>query len=511
MKRKFLVILTTIFALAAIGLIAMQFVQTRRSSAISDNLFNISVSNAMDNVVDQLNRLKIEDYIGQNDRYKLLKFKRVEDFNTKISTLVQENGTLFIDTNKVAVSKLLIDSVAIIPGAVLTSEDSGVVRRYNTLIGNRNKLTKGNDFYDQIVNDLSGYMVYDMLSSPSFNYKLLDSMIVEQLAENGVDVRPKVGIWNSADNKFMYTSNNSKEDDLLESPYRYSVHPNGAIVADDYYILLQFPRFAIYFQEHSNIYLMMSVVLTLIIIALFVISVRSSMTQRKLNEMKTDFISNMTHEIKTPIATIGLACEMLRDPSISESEESRKQFVGIINDENRRMRVLVETILQSAKMSNKNFSMNKKEVDTHKVIMGVIGSFGLAIKNRNGEIRTELNADPSTLYADELHITNLVYNLVDNAIKYSPEKISITIRTQNEGKDFLLSIADEGAGISAEDQKHIFEKFYRVNTGNVHDVKGFGIGLNYVSQVVQLHHGKISVQSELGKGSCFEVRIPRIE
>lgn len=510
MKRKFLVFLTTIFALAAIGLIAVQFIQTKRSSAISDNLFNISVNNAMDNVVDQLNRLKIEDYIGQNDRYKLLKFKRVEDFSNKISTLVQENGTLFLDSTKVTTAKLLTDSAYFVPGTILSSNDSNVIRRYNTLIGNRNKLTRGNDFYDQIVNDLSGYMVYDLMSSTSFNYELLDSMIVSQLEENGVDIQPKVGIWNSAENKFMYTSPNSKEEDLLKSPYRYSVHPNGAIMVEDYYILLQFPRFAIYFQENANIYLMMSVVLTLIIISLFLISVRSSMNQRKLNEMKTDFISNMTHEVKTPIATIGLACEMLQDPTISESEESRKQFVGIINDENRRMRVLVETILQSSKMSNKNFSLNKKEVEVHQVIQGVVGSFKLAIQNRNGNIETQLEADPSTLFADELHITNLIYNLVDNAIKYSPEKVSIHIKTQNDGNNFMLSIRDEGLGISSEDQKHIFEKFYRVNTGNVHNVKGFGIGLNYVSQVVALHKGKIAVKSELGKGSCFEVRIPRV-
>lgn len=225
--------------------------------------------------------------------------------------------------------------------------------------------------------------------------------------------------------------------------------------------------------------------------------------------MKTDFINNMTHEIKTPIATIGLACEMLQDKSIDTDSASRGTYVGIINDENRRMRMLIETILQNSKMSNKNFSLNRNEIDLHRITESVLKSFQLIISNRGGVIESDLEANPSTFFGDELHITNMIYNLVDNAIKYSPNTLHIKIATRLDGKNIVLKVADKGLGISKEDQKHIFEKFYRVSTGDVHNVKGFGIGLNYVQQVVSLHEGSIEVDSTLGEGTTFTITFPR--
>jgi two-component system phosphate regulon sensor histidine kinase PhoR len=224
--------------------------------------------------------------------------------------------------------------------------------------------------------------------------------------------------------------------------------------------------------------------------------------------MKSEFINNMTHEIKTPLATIGLACEMLRDETISQDSESRQNFIGIINDENQRMRVLVETILQSAKMSNKNFRINPKEVDVHQIIGKVATSFKLPIANRSGKLTTDLQADPSVVVADELHLTNLVYNLIDNGIKYSTDSPDITVSTRSVDGQLELRVSDHGIGISKADQKHVFEKFYRVSTGDVHNVKGFGIGLSYVAQVVKLHHGHIALESEPGQGSTFIVTLP---
>ena len=186
----------------------------------------------------------------------------------------------------------------------------------------------------------------------------------------------------------------------------------------------------------------------------------------------------------------------------------RSNFLGIIADENQRMRVLVETILQSAKMSNKNFAINPKEIDINHLVKTVLQSFQLTISNRGGEIETHLDADPATLEADELHITNLVYNLVDNAIKYSTGAPHIVVSTACEEGNIKLSVKDHGIGIAKENQKRVFEKFYRVSTGNVHNVKGFGIGLNYVAQVVRLHQGHIALESERGQGSTFTVTLP---
>lgn len=508
MKQKFITLLFALFALTATSLIVIQIVQTNRTLSISDNLFNISVSNAMDDVIEQLDRLKVEDYISQKDRYKLLKYKRAEDLNTKMQNIVRENATLFSNEEKISLETALQDSATILPDAHLTPEETGIIERYNTLLDSRNKLTDGSAFYDQFVNELSEYIIDNIMSTSTFNYEMLDTMIVEKLIENGIDIQPTVGIVNAAKNNFLYCSAPGSEDKLLQSPYRYSFHPNGSITTNDYYIVLLFPQTVLFLKNDTNKVSLMSFLLILIIFIIFVISFRIILNQKKLDEMKNDFISNMTHEIKTPLATISLACEMLQDPTITDDATTRSTYLGIIGDENRRMRILVETILQSSKMSNKHFAITIKEVDMHQIIENVTKSFQMVIKSRHGELHTDLQASPSLLYADELHITNMVYNLIDNAIKYSPETVDITILTRIEGDNFVLSVADHGLGISKEDQKHIFEKFYRVSTGNVHNVKGFGIGLNYVLQVVQLHKGKITVESELNKGTTFTIHIP---
>lgn len=238
-------------------------------------------------------------------------------------------------------------------------------------------------------------------------------------------------------------------------------------------------------------------------------SMISIFKKEKLDEMKTDFINNMTHEIKTPIATIGLACEMLQDPTIGSDPENNRTYIGIISDENRRMRMLVETILQSSKMSSKNFELNLKEIDLNAVVESVASNFRPQIASRGGSLNCRLEASPSTTIGDELHITNMIYNLIDNAIKYSPERLEIDISTKADNEKIVLAVKDHGLGISKEDQKHIFERFYRVSTGNVHDVKGFGIGLSYVQQVVLLHKGTIEVDSTPGEGTTFRISLPK--
>ena len=409
MKRWIRIFIISVFAIAAVSLVLIQFYQTRRTFSINDNMFNIGVGNAMDEVVKQL------------------------DGDSR-------------------------------PDA------------------------------DQPVT--------------SFSYQELDSLVAEQLLLNGIDIRPEVGLYNGSERSFLYSSDPQHEKELEESPYRYNVHPVGVVSNNQLFITLAFPRTELFLQRNSKLFVYMSFFLLLIIAAMFIISLRALAIQRKLDQMKSEFINNMTHEIKTPLSTISLACEMLRDETISQDSASRQNFIGIINDENQRMRVLVETILQSAKMSNKNFRINPKDVDVHRIIEKVTQSFALTLSNRNGKLETRLEADPSVIVADELHLTNLVYNLIDNGIKYSTDAPNITVATAIVNGMFELRVSDHGIGISKEDQKHVFEKFYRVSTGNVHNVKGFGIGLNYVAQVVKLHQGHITLESELGQGSTFIITLP---
>lgn len=509
MKRVFWISLITLFFLAAASLIAVQYVQMRRTVEVSDNLFNISVNNAMDDMIEQLNRLKVEDYIGQNDRYKLLKFKRIEELNDRMLDIVKRNYTVFYDTTLVNVGTTMIDSVILLPDAKATAADSDAIAQYNSLLTTRDRLLNSPEFYNQFVTDISEYVVDNILTSNSFNYTLLDSLIVNKLMLNGVDIAPYVGVYDLTNDKFLYCNEEGMEKKLSQSPYKYRFHPDGMMSPNEYFILLQFPLSSLLLKENSTIYFVISVILIVLILILFSLSLRALFRKEKLDEMKNDFINNMTHEIKTPIATISLACEMLQDPNIGTDPQTNKTYIGIIGDENRRMRMLVETILQSSKMSSKNFQMNLKEIELNALIESVVSNFKLQIANRNGSLACTLEAQPSTVVGDELHITNMIYNLIDNAIKYSPSQLEIAVSTRNEGPNIVLVVKDHGLGISKEDQKHIFERFYRVSTGNVHDVKGFGIGLSYVHQVVTLHKGTIAVDSTPGQGTAFTITLPR--
>lgn len=509
MKKKFWIILTTLFSLAAGSLMVIQYVQMKRTVTMSDNLFNISVNNAMDDMIEQLNRLKVEDYISQNDRYKLLKFKRIEELNDRMQSIIKENYTTFYDTNLVQVGITMIDSIKLLPGVKISSSDSNAIAQYNSLLTTRDRLTGNSEFYNQFVTDISEYVVDNIMTSSSFNFTLLDSLITDKLMINGVDIAPYVGIYDYTDNKFLYCNTDGKEQELRDSPFKYRFHPNGMMSPNEYFIVLQFPLSSLLLKENSTRYFIMSFLLISLILILFFLSMRTIFKKEKLDVMKTDFINNMTHEIKTPIATIGLACEMLQDPTISADPASNGTYIGIISDENRRMRLLIETILQNAKMTNKNYTLNLTNLDINAIILSVTKSFQLKVSSKNGTLVCDLQESTPSILADELHITNMIYNLIDNAIKYSPEKVEIKVTTRVKGERLELSVSDKGLGISREDQKHIFEKFYRVSTGDVHNVKGFGIGLNYVMQVVNAHGGSINVVSAPGEGSTFIVELPR--
>ena len=337
---------------------------------------------------------------------------------------------------------------------------------------------------------------------------MLDSLIREELIINGVDITPSIGVLLADADSLLYISDNANPADLLNSAYKYSFHPHGISHDENLFVALAFPSTPMLLSSDTNLYTFISLCMILLISLLFTFSLRTIYSQRKLDEMKTDFINNMTHEIKTPIATISLACEMLEDESVTSDAATRLNFINIISDENRRMRILIETLLQSAKMSRKNFALNPKEIDLNSLVLASIQNFKLTLQNRHGTIETHLGDINGTLYADDLHISNMLHNLIDNAIKYSNQEPHITITTRTEPGFAVFVIADNGIGIAKEDQKHIFEKFYRVSTGDVHNVKGFGIGLNYVSQVVALHKGKIALTSEPGQGSTFTISLP---
>jgi len=506
MKRQFLILLSTLFALAAISLVIIQISQTKRSAKMSDNLFNISVNNAIDEVFNQLDQMKVEDYVSEKERYRLLRYRRIDDMNEKMQDIIRSNSELFYNEHKVHLGVSAQDSAIPLPKAQLNPDEVHVLTQYNTLLNARNRMlsTLGGSQHGK-ANPLD---INNVVDASKFNYPLLDSLIREELIINGVDVEPHVGVLMGEADTLIYYSAGANPDELRNSAFKYSFHPHGIIPDESLYVVLAFPSTPIILSSDTNLYTVISICMIVLISALFFFSVRTILYQRKLDEMKTDFINNMTHEIKTPIATISLACEMLEDESINSDISTRRNFIGIISNENRRMRILIETLLQSAKMSGKKYTLNPKAIDLNSIVQTCIHNFQLTIETRHGSIQSRLGTIEGTLFADELHITNMIHNLIDNAIKYSDKEPAITISTHSEAGHAILDISDNGIGIAKEDQKHIFEKFYRVSTGDVHNVKGFGIGLNYVSQVVALHKGTISLTSELGQGTTFTISLP---
>lgn len=251
-----------------------------------------------------------------------------------------------------------------------------------------------------------------------------------------------------------------------------------------------------------------AVLFTIIITTAFFITVRTLLKQKKLSEIKSDFINNMTHEFKTPLATISLAVDALKNDKVIGNKEKADYFTGIIKEENKRMNKQVETILQAALLDKNEVQLNMKRLLAHDIIIHVLNNINLQVEEKGGKIDVDLEAENDLIMADEVHFTNVINNLLDNAVKYSKDNLHIKLSTKNAGNQLKIKIEDNGIGMNKETLHRIFEKFYRAHTGNVHNVKGFGLGLSYVKTMIDAHHGTIKAESVLGRGSSFTISLP---
>jgi len=274
-----------------------------------------------------------------------------------------------------------------------------------------------------------------------------------------------------------------------------------------YYFGVQFPNKEAHLLNQMGIWSFSSLVM-LLVIFFFAYTLFVILKQKRLSEIQKDFINNMTHEFKTPISTIAVSTEVLKNPAIVYQPERLLSYTTIIEKENMRLKHQVERVLQMARFDTENIGLKKERVDVHEIIRDAMQNTALSLHERNGSIECDLQASMHSISADRLHLTNVLYNLIDNAIKYCANPPHILISTMNKEKQICISVQDNGLGIARENQRKVFQKFYRVPTGNVHDVKGFGLGLHYVKSVITAHKGKIKLQSDLGKGSIFEIVLP---
>ncbi|NLI37047.1 MAG: HAMP domain-containing histidine kinase [Bacteroidales bacterium] len=272
---------------------------------------------------------------------------------------------------------------------------------------------------------------------------------------------------------------------------------------------VHFPARKDYIYSSIN-FMVPSLIFTIVLLITFIYTLFIVFRQKKLTEMKNDFVNNMTHEFKTPISTISLAAQMLKDPAVGKSPAMFQHISTVINDETKRLRFQVEKVLQMSMFDRQQTMLKKKTLDGNELIEGVTNTFALKVERYEGKITSSLEAQNSEIFADEMHLTNVIFNLMDNAVKYKNPDVNLllNVKTWNESNNFMISIEDNGIGIKKDDVKKIFDKFYRVHTGNIHDVKGFGLGLAYVKKIILAHKGTIRVESELGQGTKFVITLP---
>ena len=337
---------------------------------------------------------------------------------------------------------------------------------------------------------------------------VLDTLIKKELQDQNVSLT--YDFWLKLANKdsVLYQKASNRNGDLLpENTYRTTLFSNE-IFRDPGMLYLYFPNKNSLILSNMWATMASSAGLLLVLIFIFAYTIYAILKQKKISEMKTDFINNMTHEFKTPVATIMIASEALKDPEIVEDKSRISRLAGIIYDENVRLGNHIERVLSIARLEKKELKLEYKEVNTHDLISAVVDSMSLQLQKKNAKVSLNLNAVHPVVYGDELHLSNVFYNLIDNANKYSTDDPDIAIETRSTDKMLIIEIADKGIGMTKEHSKRIFDQFYRVPTGNLHDVKGFGLGLNYVQDIVEQMSGTIKVQSEKDKGTTFEISLP---
>lgn len=422
----------------------------------------------MIDVVEEVNRYDAMNAVQQKDPYQLL---------NKINEKVQ--------------------------GTVVYDSTTGMIHYTNT----GTNVTSKNKMMNELMQELFSFG-QPLSLEERLPQQILDSIIDRVLITNGIKAKFKFGVFNEFGD--LLYANTASKDKLLESKYQIELFPMD-LFGSRFYLLMDIPDERGIVIRSMWMMLGFSALFLLTIIFAFYYTISTIVKQKKLSMIKNDFINNMTHELKTPISTISLACEALSDADIGKTETSRERFVSMISEENKRLGTLVESVLQSAVIERGELKLKKSKVVLDKVIENAVQHINIQVQKKGGSLTINNQAPNTSIHADKVHISNVFYNLLDNAIKYTADTPEIKIEVTKLVGGVLIKIKDNGIGIAKEHQAKVFEKLYRVPTGDRHDVKGFGLGLSYVKSIVENHEGEISLESSLGKGSTFIIFLPTIK
>ena len=527
--------------LSVIGIILVQIIWIRNAVGIQNESFNTAVSASLSNAANAIessrkmnffnNFMLADPFSSNNTSGDVTSYLSIGSYSSvpgdKISVrITNQTVTGNFDTGKVTTvnksytftgdTSIVSDSMSFIVTAPDKSGKMNIVKRGNNANTNsRAVYIRQNEFLNWVrkrsseFQNMSDQMIseiYQWEKTLELDNKEIEYTLNRSLAFAGVQTPYEYAIIKDGivqDGAI----NKSQKNDFLKSNYMVRLFPDN-IIRQNLILSVIFPERANYVLGSMAWILGGSMLFSLFILATFALSLYFIIRQKKISEMKSDFINNMTHEFKTPIATISLAADTITNPKVIKDEVSIRHFISMIKKENSRMNKKVETILQIASLDKKEIEFRFENVSMHSIIEHAIDTIDIQVQQRNGKINLNLEASEPVVYGDSEHLTNLVNNLLDNAIKYSNESPEITVKTKNNEKGLILSVEDKGIGMTKAVQSKIFERFYRQSSGNVHDVKGFGLGLNYARAIIDAHRGNITVFSEPGKGSRFDIFLP---
>ena len=521
MKKNYIYILIGVITTALVGLVAIQIYWIDNAVTLKEEEFKRDVRSALYAVTNKLERIDAVNRIKTQKKGQLLFNQKMHQLNTSFqkeghdtTAYYKKDGITYKASEKQSKDGSLYQKSmqSVSPNGQMGFElsiqsGSGPMIINNGITDTTSSMRQSNQspILNEMLENLFEANRYRTILE-RIDKHILDSLLKTELMNRDIKAKYQYGVFDYNGNEVIVDSV-SNINKIRQSGFYAQLFPND-VLETPHFLSIFFPNQKGYLLRTMWMMLLTSVLLLITIVWAFTYTIQTIFKQKKLSEVKNDFISNMTHELKTPISTISLACEALTDADISKNEEVHKSYIGMINQENKRLGLLVESVLKSATWDKGDLKLKKEEFDLHEIIDKAIENISIQVKSKSGNINKNLNAFNSKVKADQVHITNLIYNLLDNANKYSPMQPEIEINTKNFKQGILVTVSDKGIGIKKENLSKIFEKFYRVPTGNIHNVKGFGLGLNYVKAIVEKHGGEISVSSDYGKGTTFNIYIP---
>ena len=515
MSKKSLVLLISLMSIALIGISAFQVYWINSVIQLSQERFEKDVLASMQIVAERLERnemvnvatnsfaffgsttdgetdniqIREEIHLSSSDDSISGKFWYRSNANNQVKVIVRRDSAGEIhefvqDTSLASVEITITDEQG--------SDVDVVAKRINS---KQKVLTK-------VVEQM---MFYESKQTNRVHPVIIDSLLHQEFNNHGIHIRYEFGIYDTKNKNFRLLKA-EKEDNLTSSALKASLFPND-ILNNGLALVVNFPNKNKFLLEKVWLSLLISLLFIITIISVFAYVVYKIIYQKKLADLKNDFINNMTHEFKTPIATVSLATEALSEDAVQANPKMRGRYIEVIREESKRLGIQVEKVLQLASIEQEELSLKKKKVSVKELVQAAVERARFPVEEKNGSLTVEFKQEDLSIVADESHFSNAIFNLLDNAIKYSQGPPTINLTGRYDKGELKIAIEDKGIGMTKEQQRQVFDKFYRVPTGNLHDVKGFGLGLNYVKYIIEAHHGHIELDSIPGQGSTFAIII----